>query len=305
MQKLTFPLVVSLLLHLALGGILYVVSTWQQSKPKVVQVQLNAPKKATPTTQKKAVNAVSIDQKAVEKRLAELKKQQQQKKRAEAERIRKLEKRAANARKKREAEAKRIKKLERERKQKEKEKKQAEAQAKKAREQQQRENELAEKAKQEKEAQQKAAKAAAEKRQKEEEAAKKAQQERERKAQQAREKALAEQLLQEQLAAEQAALNKVRQRQVISEVEKYTAMIKQSIQQHLLVDQNMQGKSCRVNIKLAFNGLVTSVSALEGEAKVCDAAVRAVRRADTVPMSKDRAVFEKLKNINLTVSPEF
>ena len=91
----------------------------------------------------------------------------------------------------------------------------------------------------------------------------------------------------------------------MSEVDKYRALIAQRIQQNLLLDQSYRGKECRLNIKLAFNGLVTSVSSLGGDQQVCEAAVRAVRRADTLPVSKDRDVFEKLKDINLTVKPEF
>jgi colicin import membrane protein len=66
----------------------------------------------------------------------------------------------------------------------------------------------------------------------------------------------------------------------------------------------MRGKECRVNIRLAFNGLVTSVKSLGGDKLVCDAALRAIRLADTLPVSKDKDVFEQLKNINLTIKPE-
>ena len=38
---------------------------------------------------------------------------------------------------------------------------------------------------------------------------------------------------------------------------------------------------------------------------MCEAALRAVRMADTLPVSKDKDVFEQLKNINLTIKPEF
>ena len=112
-------------------------------------------------------------------------------------------------------------------------------------------------------------------------------------------------MLQEQLAAEQAARNKIRQQQVVSEVDKYKALIMARIQQTLLIDEKMKNKQCRVNIRLGFNGLVTQVTSLGGDKLVCEAALRAVRMADTLPVSPDKDVFEQLKNINLTIKPEF
>ena len=104
-------------------------------------------------------------------------------------------------------------------------------------------------------------------------------------------------MLQEQLAAEQAARNEVRQQQVLGEVEKYKALIMARIQQNFLKDED-EGKECRLNIRLGFNGLVTQVKSLGGDTLVCEAAMRAVRMADTLPVSPDRDVFEQLKNIN-------
>jgi len=120
-----------------------------------------------------------------------------------------------------------------------------------------------------------------------------------------RQQALEEQMLQEQLAREAASRAKVRQQQVLSEVDKYKALIMQRIQQNLLIDENMKGKECRLNLRLAFNGLVTQAQPLGGETLVCDAALRAIRIAETLPVSSDRDVYEQLKNINLTIRPSF
>ncbi|MBB1344015.1 cell envelope integrity protein TolA, partial [Pseudoalteromonas sp. SR45-6] len=149
----------------------------------------------------------------------------------------------------------------------------------------------------------------------EEEALKKAEDDRKREelaakkraeaAEEARQKALQEQMLQEQLATEQAARNKIRQQQVGTEVDKYKALIMARIQQNLLIDEKMKNQQCRVNIRLGFNGLVTQVTSLGGDKLVCEAALRAVRMADTLPVSKDKDVFEQLKNINLTIKPQF
>ncbi|WP_105200493.1 MULTISPECIES: cell envelope integrity protein TolA [unclassified Pseudoalteromonas] len=310
MQQFKIPLLISAGLHVLMIAILVGVNYLRPSTPEVITVTLNAP--SNEDTPQKAVDAVAVDQKQVEKRIDELRKQEEDKKRAEQKRIRELEKRAELAKRQRQEEANRIKKLEQERKAKEEERKKAEAEAKKAREIERKERDKAKKAQLEKEKAEKAAKAAAEKRRKEEEAARKAEEERKRKeaeakrkAEEARQKALQEQMLQEQMAAEQAVRAKARRQQVLSEVDKYRALIGQRIQQNLLLDDSFRGKECRLNIKLAFNGLVTSVNSLGGDRQVCEAAVRAVRRADTLPVSKDRDVFEELKNINLTVKPEF
>jgi colicin import membrane protein len=71
------------------------------------------------------------------------------------------------------------------------------------------------------------------------------------------------------------------------------------------VDETMKGKSCRLNIKLAFSGLVTRVKVLSGESKICQAAERAVLKAETLPVSKEQDVYQQLRDINLTVEPEF
>jgi len=304
-------LVKSVVLHLGLGGLLYASANIHAPTPKVMEVTLNT---AIPEPDK-AVSAVTVDQKMVEQKIAELQKKEKDKKRAEDKRIRDLERRAADARKQRESEARNIKKLERERKAKEKEKAQAEAQAKKAREIEQKERAKAKQAEKQKQEAEKAAKAAADKRKLEEEALKKAEaesikreqeaKERAAEAERKRQQALQEQILQEQLAKEQAARSKIRQQQVASEVDKYRALIMARIQQNLLIDEKMKNQQCRVNIRLGFNGLVTQVKSLGGDKLVCEAALRAVRMADTLPVSKDRDVFDQLKNINLTIKPEF
>ncbi|WP_404343083.1 cell envelope integrity protein TolA [Pseudoalteromonas mariniglutinosa] len=297
-------LIKSILLHLAIGLLLFGTASFHTPTPKVMEVTLN---QALPEPDK-AVSAITVDQKQVEKKIADLKKQEEAKKQAENKRIQDLERRANEARKQREAEDRRIKKLEQQRRAKEKERAEAEAQAKKAREIQQQERAKAQQAEKQKREAEDAAKAAADKRKAEEAALKKAEQERQRREQEAerkRQQALQEQMLQEQLAKEQAARNKIRQQQVISEVDKYKALIMARIQQNLLTDAKMKGKQCRLNIRLGFNGLVTEVTSLGGDKLVCEAALRAVRMADTLPVSKDRDVFDKLKNINLTIAPEF
>ncbi|MCF2860114.1 cell envelope integrity protein TolA [Pseudoalteromonas sp. SMS1] len=311
MDALTSGIIKSFLLHFALAGMLFASANLQMSQPTVMQVQLNPVSESI--EEEKVVSAISVDQQAVERKVAELKRQEDAKKRAEEKRIRDLERRAVQARKDREAEARRIKKLEQQRQAKLAEKRKAEAQAKKAREVEKKQRADAEKARKEKLQAERAAKAAADKRKSEEDRLKQAEAKRKRQeeeakrkaaaAEQARQKALQEQLLQEQLAQEQAARAKVRQQQVLGEVDKYRALIMQRIQSNLLIDEKMKGKQCRLNIRLGFNGLVTQAKSLGGDKLVCEAALRAVRMADTLPVSKDKDVFEQLKNINLTIKP--
>ena len=132
----------------------------------------------------------------------------------------------------------------------------------------------------------------------------KALKEAERKRQEAKDKAAQEKLLDEQLQAEQAARQQRRNKQVLSEVQKYQALIKQTIQRNLIVDDAMKGKSCRLNIRLASNGLVTQVTELGGNTILCRAAKAAVFKSDTLPVSKEADVYQQLREINLTVEPE-
>ena len=90
----------------------------------------------------------------------------------------------------------------------------------------------------------------------------------------------------------------------MTEVQKYQALIKQTIQRNLIVDDAMKGKSCRLNIRLASNGLVTQVKELGGNTILCRAAKAAVFKSDTLPVSKEADVYQQLREINLTVEPE-
>ncbi|MGB1299403.1 MAG: cell envelope integrity protein TolA, partial [Psychrobium sp.] len=81
--------------------------------------------------------------------------------------------------------------------------------------------------------------------------------------------------------------------------------ISATIKGHWVTDQSMKGKECVINIRLASSGFVTQVKRVSGDSIVCQSAIAAVRKADTLPVSKDPQVYAKLKEINLTVQPEF
>ncbi|MGL0815092.1 cell envelope integrity protein TolA [Vibrio vulnificus] len=184
------------------------------------------------------------------------------------------------------------------------------------------------KAEQERIAKDKAAKEAEEKARKEKAAAEKAEQERianQKKAQEAKEKAQKEQERLEQLERElkdrEAALDDIfagletessqnsaaRSQHVLDEKNRYGAIYTQLIQQRLLKDEYLLGKSCKVNIKLIPTGvdaIVNSVSILEGDTRVCNAAKSAILQVGSFPMPADDAVRQELRNINLTVDFE-
>ncbi|EGQ9277901.1 cell envelope integrity protein TolA [Vibrio vulnificus] len=264
------------------------------------------------------------NRKAEEEQLRKLKEQQARDAKAarEAEEVRKQkeqEKRIAEEKARKEKE--RVAKLEAERKTKEEAIKKAE-QERLAKE------EAIAKAEQERIAKEKAAKEAEEKARREKEAAAKAEQERiakEKAAKEAAEKARKEKERLERLERErkeqEAALNDIfagletessqnsaaRSQHVLDEKNRYGAIYTQLIQQRLLKDEYLLGKSCKVNIKLIPTGvdaIVNSVSILEGDTRVCNAAKSAILQVGSFPMPADDAVRQELRNINLTVDFE-
>ena len=129
----------------------------------------------------------------------------------------------------------------------------------------------------------------------------KAKAEAERKKKEAAERAEMERIMQEQLAQERAAQQERRRKQVLTEVERYTALIQQTIKRNLYSDDSYQGKTCRLNIRLATTGFVTSIRVLGGNDALCRAAESAVRRAEKLPVSDAPDVYEQLKDITLKV----
>ena len=142
---------------------------------------------------------------------------------------------------------------------------------------------------------------AAQKEQERKEREAKAKAEAERKKKEAAERAEMERIMQEQLAKEQAAQQERRRKQVLTEVERYTALIQQTIKRNLYSDDSYQGKTCRLNIRLATTGFVTSIRVLGGNDALCRAAESAVRRAEKLPVSDAPDVYEQLKDITLKV----
>ncbi len=103
--------------------------------------------------------------------------------------------------------------------------------------------------------------------------------------------------LERQMLEEQNALSEERQRFVLTESEKYQALIRDRIYTNLV-----SGVDARVKIKLAPGGLVIDVSCVEGDAIACKAAQIAIEKSEPLPMSKDPDVFAELRNIDLKLN---
>jgi len=294
MQKFSIPLSLSVFLHVAVGVVLTVSISFTQ--PFEEDVSLDAP----------IIDAVVVDQSTLENQVKKIKDEQAAQRQKEEQRVKELERRADDAERIRRQKESQVAELEKQTQNQLNEKKKAEQAAVEARENQKKEKAktaaLEEQRKlkeQEKRKAEEQAQAAKDKREKAEKALKEA----ERKKQEAADKALQENLLEEQLQAEQAVRQQKRNKQVLSEVQKYEVLIKQTIQRNLIVDDAMKGRSCRLNIRLASNGLVTQVKELSGDTVLCRAAIAAVKKSDTLPVSPEADVFEKLRDINLTVEP--
>ncbi|BCV27930.1 MULTISPECIES: cell envelope integrity protein TolA [Shewanella] len=311
----TVPFIISAVLHIGVIAILAMGVDFQD-KPKL----------PTPQAQSAPVQAVVVDQQKVDDYVQKLKQDKAAAERRERERQQELDRKANEAKKAREQEQERIRKLEVERKQKELETQKAADAAKAAKLKEQQEKEKAQKAEAErkaKEQQRKEAEEAAlkaeQKRKAEEAAAKKAEEERKRKEAERKAKEEAErkrkaeeearrrqeQELADALAAEQAALSATRNRQVMSEVDRYRAMITATIQRNLVVDESMRGKVCKVKVRLAKDGFVTNSQIIEGDPVVCRAAKAAINKAGRLPVSQEPDVYQLMKEINLEVRPEF
>ena len=274
MPKMSFAVAVSIVFHLALGSMILLSVDFSSLAPPD-ELQLNQP----------IIEARVIDGNVIQQQANKVKEQKQAKLRQEQKRVKDLDRqkkrRLVEKKKAQQAVVARAKKKI----QQEKEKKLKQAQALKEKKRKAAENK-AQREKEQREKQQKATEAA------------------ERKRQDALEKTAQEKRLSEQLQTEQVARQQRRSKQVLSEVQKYQALIQQAIQRNWITDDSMNGKFCVLNIRLASNGLVIQVKQLDGDAIVCRSAKAAVLKSDTLPVSPEADVYEKLRDINLTVRPE-
>ncbi len=294
----SLALTFSIALHLCLAGVLLFGEFAEhpiKAKPTVADVQ--------------PIQAVVVDSAQVARQVQRLQQQQAD----EAKRIRDLEKRAEAAKRNRAKEEQRLKQLEKQRKKKLLEKKAADNAAAKAKAQAKAAEIARQKKIQEKKLADQAAADAKAKRLKEQQAAAKAekirkqkQAEQKRQQQAAKERAEQQKLLEQQMAEEMASRQQAKHQQQMTEIGRFTALIKQSIRSNLITDRStMEGKSCKLTISLAPSGFVTNVVINQGDRIMCAAAKTAIYKAGTLPVSKDPEVFKEMSKISLTVEPEF
>ena len=286
--QMPIPLIKSMSLHLAFGVLIF------------AGMDFKLPQESTEMTiSQPVIEAVAVDTNAVEEQVKRIEDQKKRKQKAEEDRIAELERRANEAERKRKQQEQEAVEIEQRNKRQREERKKAEQAAIAARKKQEQEKAKAKAAEAERKRKEL-------ERKKAEEQARKAKdlKEAQRKKAEAAEKARQERALQDQLEAEQAVRQQRRSKQVLTEVQKYQALIHQAIQRQLIVDNSMKGKSCQLNVRLASSGLVIQVKELGGDPILCRAAKSAVFKAGTLPVSKEADVYEKLRDINLTVEPE-
>lgn len=110
--------------------------------------------------------------------------------------------------------------------------------------------------------------------------------------------------LTKQLEEEQALMSQANQKRVMTEVEKYKALIFSKVRQNLQTDGGFIGETCVVNVRLAPDGLVLQTKAIAGKAALCRIAEAAILRAGTLPVSKDPEVLAQFRNFEIEVSLE-
>ncbi|KOO05319.1 cell envelope integrity protein TolA [Vibrio nereis] len=319
------PIVISVSLHALLVAALVWGADFTMSKPE-------------PSGQ--MVQAVVIDPAVVRQQAQQIRSQRQEAAKKEQDRLDKLRRESEQLEKNRKAEEERIRKLkeqqakeakaareaEKQRVQKEKERKAEEERARKEKEraakleaERKAKQEEIKKAEKERIAREKAAKEAKEKARLEREAAEKAK----KAAREAKEKARKEkerlQRLEQERQEQEDALNDIfsgletevnqnssaRNQFIADELARMSSIYTQNIQRKLIKDDYLLGKECRVNIKLIPTGsdmLVSGVTIMGGDSRVCAAAKSAIAKVGSFPKSSESAVNEQLKNINLTVA---
>jgi colicin import membrane protein len=116
------------------------------------------------------------------------------------------------------------------------------------------------------------------------------------------EKLRKQQIENERQAKITADLNAVRERQVLSEVQKYTGLIIGKISRNWIKPN--QKEVCIVSIRLGPGGIVLDVKVKSGIAAVCRSAMAAVYKSDPLPVSKESDVFKKFRNFELVLDPQ-
>ncbi|HAT40542.1 MAG TPA: cell envelope integrity protein TolA [Rheinheimera sp.] len=87
-----------------------------------------------------------------------------------------------------------------------------------------------------------------------------------------------------------------KQGQQLTEKQRFIAMIMERVTQNWFTDDTMIGKQCRIRLRLASNGFVTSASVEGGDPAVCQAAIVAINRVGNFPMPEDPELNELFRD---------
>ena len=126
-------------------------------------------------------------------------------------------------------------------------------------------------------------------------------------AQESAEQALASAVASEANSEAKEAVSQASAAHVQGELDKYKALIVQSIGEHWLIPDDLrQDLSCELLIRVAPEGDVLSVEIARssGDAVLDRSARAAVFKSSPLPVPKEAAVFEKFRELKLTVRPE-
>jgi colicin import membrane protein len=112
---------------------------------------------------------------------------------------------------------------------------------------------------------------------------------------------VAEEMMMEDELAEEAdeATRAARQGQLLTEKQRYVAMIVERVRQSWFTDDTMNGKECIIELKLASNGFVTSLNIVGGDPGVCSAAENAINRVGRFPMPEDPELNQQFRELKL------
>ena len=117
------------------------------------------------------------------------------------------------------------------------------------------------------------------------------------------EKIRAQQQLEKEMQAQMdAELNAVNEQRILTELQKYVALIKNKISRNWII-ANQSGQ-CILEVRLAVGGFVIDVKEVGGLPAICRSAKAAVYKADPLPVSNDPEVFQKMRTLRLTLDPQ-
>jgi colicin import membrane protein len=299
-KKNIVPIILSVAVHVIVIGLLLFNFAWDDEvdvKHQYVDAPINAKIVTAKELPKPDANAIKKQQEAEKKRLEEERKKQlakeQEQKRLEVEKQRKQQEKIEQEKqqkleqeKQKQLAAEKQKKLEEEKKQEELE----EQQRKEAEEKQRLEEEKRKKAeaerKRKEEAERKRKEAEAEKKRKEEELRK----------------------LEEEMAAMddeffEAQRDTVRRGQIMSEVEKLTALITAKIKRNWYPPKT--SGACSIKISMGPGGVVLQTEALGGDYDYCETGKTAITRSSPLPASDDPEVMKELREMTIVFDPSF